>query len=404
MPKSPLDEPTIEARVIADIEAGKTNAEIGFTYDVGDSSVARFRKRHGLPPASSIVAAREPVDVEAGPTEAELLKAEVTDLKRQVGKTRKAEVAEERVLLAIERALADTPHDPTPLPAPPRAPEQAHHSQAVILSDWHAGEHVDREQMNGINAFNWAILRQRVKEIHRALLSFKNVRPHLTELQVWLLGDMVSGNIHEELRETNEVTVTQQAVGVGHLIADLIVGLVEHYPRIKVVGIAGNHARTKKDHASKNVYDSLDVVAYELAKARLSVYESVTFEIPRSAMHVQEIAGRNVLLWHGDGVRSSMPGVPWGGIMRRWNELRKSYLQRGIVLDGLVVGHFHQANAVSGGIWMNGSLIGPNEYGLKNFGSGEDPTQLLLTFDNDARRITDVSYITPTTGLADDQA
>jgi hypothetical protein len=111
---------------------------------------------------------------------------------------------------------------------------------------------------------------------------------------------------------------------------------------------------------------------------------------------VHNIAGNDVLLWHGDGVRSSMPGVPWGGVMRRWNELKRQYLSRGTNLASVRVGHFHSAGVVLGGeVIMNGSLIGVNEYGLKNFGSGQAPTQLLITHDEVNHRMTDVSYITP---------
>jgi len=367
---------------------GNSNDEIARACEVSESTVRRFRRRHGL--SASTLTRRADV---ALTIDEEVKDAELKELRKLVRRNRRAEVSEERVIRALEDAAKNTPRRPTDMAKPGPIIAGAHHSQAVLLSDWHAGETVDSEQMNGINEFSFEILRRRVSDVHRALLSFKSVRPRLTELQLWFLGDMVSGNIHEELRETNEFPVAQQAVMTGHLIADLVASLVPHYPKIRCTGIAGNHARTRKEHASKNVFDSMDVVAYELAAALAP--ESVEWVIPRSAMHVQDIAGQLVLLWHGDGVRSSMPGVPWGGVMRRWNELRKSYAEQSILLDGLAVGHFHQANAVSGRVWMNGSLIGPNEYGLKNFGSGERPTQLLLTFDNEHSRLTDVSYITP---------
>jgi len=367
---------------------GWNKSEIATHYDVSEASIRRFCRKHGLGASTTTRRAEVRLTIDD-----EVKDQELRELRKIVRKNRRAEVAEERILRAIEEAVRNTPRRPADMAQPGPLVAGAHHSQAVLLSDWHAGEVVDSEQMNGINEFNFEILRRRVSDVHRALLSFKSVRPRLSELQLWFLGDMVSGNIHDELRETNEFPVAQQAVMTGHLIADLVASLVPHYPKIRCVGIAGNHARTRKEHASKNVFDSMDVVAYELASAMAP--ETVEWEIPRSAMHVQQVAGLDVLLWHGDGVRSSMPGVPWGGVMRRWNELRKSYAERGTMLDGLAVGHFHQANAVSGGVWMNGSLIGPNEYGLKNFGSGERPTQLLLTFDNERSRLTDVSYITP---------
>jgi hypothetical protein len=381
------------------IARGNTNQQIADACESSESAIRRFRRKHRLASPRTSSTRDYAAKADDGPSREELLDAEVRELRRHVRRNRRAEVAEERVLQAIESAFADTSYVSAfaDMPTPADEPEGAHHSQAVLLSDWHAGEVVDPEQMNGINTFNFATLQDRVAEVRKALLSFKKSRPDLTELQLWFLGDMVSGNIHDELRETNEFPVAQQAVRTGHLIADLVSSLVPHFPRIRAIGIAGNHARTRKEHASKQVFDSMDVVAYELAAAMAP--NSVKWEIPRSGFAVQEIAGQTFLLIHGDGIRSTMPGVPFGGVMRRWNELKKTYQDRGITLDGLVMGHLHQPNVISGNLFLNGSLIGSNEYGLKNYGSGAPPCQLLLTFDNNRRRLTDVSYITPSTGL-----
>lgn len=335
-----------------------------------------------------------PIDPDVGPTREELLAAELNDLRKRVNKQRSLDVQAERVLLQIQDTIR--PAEPlytAPAPAPPG---KKRHVQALILSDLHCGEVVVPEAVNGLNEFNWDVLVQRITSIEKSLLSFQRARPYpVDELQIWLLGDNLSGNIHEELAETNEFGVAEQAWRVGILLAQFIERLVPHFPRIVVKGVAGNHPRVGKPHSSKQVFDSFDWLGYMLIATHLAKYDSVSCDFPRSGFTVAEIAGLKILLWHGDGVRSSMPGVPWGGVMRRWNELRKQYAQRDIYLDGLAVGHFHQANVVQGQIFMNGSVIGLNEYGLKNFGSGERPTQLLLTFQPDKKRLTDVSYINP---------
>lgn len=83
--------------------------------------------------------------------------------------------------------------------------------------------------------------------------------------------------------------------------------------------------------------------------------------------------------------------------MRRVNEIQRMHTVR---IDHYVLAHFHDPNVVQGGrIIMNGSLKGPDEWVLKNFGSGTEPTQLLLTFDEKRSRMTDVKYITPQTGV-----
>lgn len=88
-----------------------------------------------------------------------------------------------------------------------------------------------------------------------------------------------------------------------------------------------------------------------------------------------------------------MPGVPWGGVMRRAAALSTQYGSKGMPLDHLMVGHFHQANIVDQGrVVMNGSVKGIDEYSLKAFGGGGEPQQLLLTF-HPKNGLTDISYI-----------
>jgi len=111
---------------------------------------------------------------------------------------------------------------------------------------------------------------------------------------------------------------------------------------------------------------------------------NVTINITKSDMQVVEVVPNyNVLLWHGDGVRSTMPGVPWGGVIRRSNNLQAQYSQIGKPIKMFSVGHFHQLNLVhsaSGWIAMNGSIVGGNEYSKKHFGHSDPPQQQLLTF------------------------
>jgi transposase-like protein len=356
---------------------------------VSPSTLKDHVRRRGI-----TVDTRQPVERSEEPTREEVLESELKELRRRVGKQRSVDVQAERVLQAIEDTIR--PVEPIYRAPEPSEPGGKKHVQALVLSDLHCGEVVVPEAVNGLNEFNWDVLVRRMASIEKSLLSFQQARPYpVDELHIWLLGDNLSGNIHEELAETNEFPVAEQAWRVGSLIAQFIERLVPHFPKIVVEGVAGNHPRIGKPHSSKQVFDSFDWLAYKIIETHLANYESVSCNFPQAAFIVAEIAGLRILLWHGDGVRSSMPGVPWGGVMRRWNELRKQYAQQGTHLDGLALGHFHTANVVQGSIFMNGSVCGLNEYGLKNFGSGEKPTQLLLTFQPDKKRLTDVSYINP---------
>ena len=377
----------------------ESHAALAQAFGCSTSPIARWRRYNGWrysAPALSALAEPDPAEDEqtAAPSELDLLRDEVRVLRSRSRRDNKSSLGDERVLRAIEAAIDSV--EPVRLP-PPRShvsvsPDGVpHHRHAAVWSDWHYGEVVDRAQMNGLNGFSVAIAEERVDQLVKSTLAFRSVSPELTGLDVWMLGDMASGAIHG-LEETNEIPAAEQFVRVGYLMASAIERLAPYYTDISCAGIVGNHPRPGKEPASKDSYNNGDWVAYHVAKAATQHLVNVSWEIPTGGMVVRRLAGKNFLLWHGDGVRSSMPGVPWGGIARRVNVLKDTYAAMGIRIDYVVVGHFHQRCIVPG-VYMNGSLVGPNEYGIKNFGGGEAPKQLLLEFDEKRSRETAVKTV-----------
>jgi hypothetical protein len=143
----------------------------------------------------------------------------------------------------------------------------------------------------------------------------------------------------------------------------------------------------------KNRYDNFDWMVYQVMKLRLADHEGVTVNVPKSAHIPVKILGETHLLFHGDGIRSTMPGVPWGGVMRRVAELQNQYSRAGVKIDRYHLGHFHEANVVRGGrILMNGSVKGPDEYSILQFGGGSDAQQLLQVYHPD-RGLTEVCFL-----------
>jgi hypothetical protein len=333
-----------------------------------------------------------------GPSREEILEAEVRELRQALQKDRKTAVADERLLQAIERALAAVPINPSVPPAAERADsrnEDAHHRQVLILSDFHGGEVVDPEVVNGANDYNWDIMLQRVDQVIEAALSHKRNSPDLTGLDVLFVGDMCSGSNHDELAVSNEFVLAEQGVRVGYLQAEILERLAPHYASLRALSVEGNHPRLSRKPAAKNPHDNMDWVASVITRERAKLI-GVDVTVARGSSF-WEVAGRTFYVWHGDGIRSTMPGVPWGGVMRRTNEIQSGSSKR---IDHFVLGHFHQPNVVQGGrIIMNGALKGLDEWVLKQFGGGAPPCQLLLTLDEKKCRLTDVRFITPTAGL-----
>lgn len=328
----------------------------------------------------------------------ELLKEQLRQAEAAMRRNRKLAVAEERIVSAIEDALQTVQPPVHPNLIQPEPEPDAHHRALVCWSDFHGGEVVDSEAVNGLNEYDWPIMEARFTEMLEGMLSHKRYSPELTGLDILLVGDMNSGVNHEELAQTNEFPLAEVGVKVGYLLGGGIERLSEHYADIRVVSVVGNHPRLMKKPAAKNAHDNMDWVSAEVAKLYLRSNDVVSSFVNAGPSALHEIAGLTAYVWHGDGIKTNMPGVPWGGVTRRVNEIQKMRHRK--VLDLFYLGHFHDPNVTQGGrINMNGSLKGVDEWVLKNFGGGSPPTQLLQTFDEKASRMVDVKWLTPTTGL-----
>ena len=147
-----------------------------------------------------------------------------------------------------------------PRPKPPKwIAERGPHSNTgiptLLASDWHLDEVVQPSQVNGVNSFNRVIAEKRVKEMFAKtvdLLINRMSKPKYSYLQLDLGGDILSGHIHEELRETNEQPVSKTILFALDLIVGGIDFLLPHFPKIRVACVPGNHGRWDRKPRFKN--------------------------------------------------------------------------------------------------------------------------------------------------------
>lgn len=289
-------------------------------------------------------------------------------------------VREARILEHVEKAVGSL--RPKYKPAKKsRASKNTPHEFLLLWSDLHAGERVSLEQVHGTNEYNWEIMLKRHDALTESVLSFRDHRPYpVHALRIAALGDQVGGDIHEELSKTNEKNAVDTTLQLGVDMARWIEALVPEFPRITIDAVVGNHGRLTMKPAAKDVHSNWDFIFYQLLKLQLAKYPSVTVKAPRSAFHHMKVFDRSLLLWHGDGVRSSMPGVPWGGVLRRARELEKQFSHLGPISHHLL-GHWHNPNASDDfRILINGSVKGGDEWTLKTFGGSAPASQLLVPF------------------------
>jgi hypothetical protein len=237
----------------------------------------------------------------------------------------------------------------------------------TIWSDFHYGEVV---RMPDINTYDMHVAKRRIKRLAETTvdLSFNHMgraKIGYPGCIVALGGDMLGGDIHEELMKTNDRT-TQEAINdLTDLIAAGLETMATAFGKLYVPCVVGNHGRsTKKMQMKQRVFTSHEWNVYcNLARYfRGSKY--VKFKIPETADCMFNSFGHRILLTHGDslGVKGG-DGIigALGPILRGNLKTHRSEAQLGRDYDTLLIGHWHQSLWLPGVI-VNNSLKGYDEY------------------------------------------
>ena len=251
----------------------------------------------------------------------------------------------------------------------------------LFLSDLHWGEKVHPTQIGGVNEYNTQIAHERLRTcVDRAmhLLHILDNDNRYPGIVVILGGDMVSGDIHEELAESNEMHTLPTVLDMEAQIAAAISLLADAYGHVFLPCVTGNHGRnTKKIRAKDRHHTSFDWLLYKLLEKRFQSDNRITFLIPDGPDAYYKVHNTAYLLTHGDQFRGGdgMIGA-LGPIIRGDHKKRSRNGQIDKDYDVLLCGHWHQYIHLTRLI-VNGSLKGYDEYAYSsNFGF-EPPQQAL---------------------------
>jgi hypothetical protein len=251
----------------------------------------------------------------------------------------------------------------------------------LFASDWHFGEVVRAEEINGVNSYNLTIARRRARLFtDRAIDLLKNhmVNPNYPGIVFALGGDMVSGDIHMELKETNELPSLPIVLELRDTLIGCIDLLRDHFGKVFLPCVAGNHGRqTQKPQAKFRAHTNYDWLCYSLLERHYKDDPNVRFFVSEGPDAQYEIYGHRYLLTHGDQWRGGdgMIGA-LGPIIRGDMKKRARARQIDMEYDTVICGHWHQYCHLRR-IIVNGSLIGYNEYAYMNNFGFEPPTQAM---------------------------
>ncbi len=309
-------------------------------------------------------------------------------LSRELRTAHRAENQFETLRLAVVRA-AGLPFNPQrwkPVATPTGAPG----TPVLFFSDAHFGQTVSFAESGGINEYNSTIARDRYRRmIDKTIELAFDHEPHPKYPNGIIYvrgGDLISGDIHEELVKTNDL---QSLPSVKHLTETEIPGierLAEKFGRVRIITLPGNHGRsTKKPESANFVMTNYDVLSGWMLEAYFSGHARfrgrVTFETPESGDALVTVEGVSVCFTHGDrpfvgGGNSNVGAIATAiiGDKRR----RDMYARLGRRIDYTFIGHYHMSREV-GSLVINGCVPGFDNY-AKMLGLAPEPASQTLAF------------------------
>jgi hypothetical protein len=251
------------------------------------------------------------------------------------------------------------------------------------LSDVHVEEEVKKSIVNNINEYNLDIAKERVERYFKRLMYLiyqARKSGHIIDnLALGLLGDFITGYIHEELEETNLLTPAEATLYVQELLVRGIKSLSENgdFKKILIPCVPGNHGRTttRKRYTSgyKNSYEWM---MYHNMKTLLEPWANVEFIIPESEFIYLDLFGWINKFSHGDHF-NYQGGI--GGIevpLNKWVYRENSIIKT----DMAWIAHWHQY-IVSNQVRVNSSVIGYNSFARSHGFRPEEPKMQFQLLD-----------------------
>lgn len=250
----------------------------------------------------------------------------------------------------------------------------------ALASDWHIEEVVIRASVNGLNEHNLKIAERRANEFFINLVKLIKKEQKDTVIKtlvLWLGGDFITGNIHEENLETAcltpiEAILTAQVWlerGIQYVLDNTDLNLV-------IPTSAGNHSRiTKKVHISTEYGNSLETYMYHMIAQHID-NKRVQFVIDESYFTYVTVYDMTLCFHHGHALRyqGGVGGlyVPARRALGQWNKKRK--------VDIWAFGHFH-SYIQDPAFLCNGSNIGWNAYADRLSVDFDAPKQTFFLID-----------------------
>ena len=293
-------------------------------------------------------------------------KVKLTDLKSQVNKQIRELARKESLSELLEDKLKQLDMQPKMINDSYKQRVTSNRDMVCLISDIHYGI----KTTNAISPYDSDVCKQKMDYLINKAIAF-SLENDVDKLYLMILGDEISGLIHNTTRLEQREDVVSQVIEVSELLYESIVKLAKNLPFV-VVGLAqGNHSRVMADKKDSLEQENFTRLIKEFLKLRLANISNVLLlenKFDESIIELN-IRGYNVIGLHGQN--------------DRLNNLSRLIEMFDKKIDYICLGHYHQSKEFENNkteVIVNGCFSG-DDYS-KRLRLYNKPIQKLLLFDN----------------------
>jgi transposase-like protein/predicted phosphodiesterase len=242
----------------------------------------------------------------------------------------------------------------------------------IHVTDAHFNELIDID----CNKYDFKVAAKRLKKLaNRSIQDFHN--NNVTTIVVALGGDLINSDrlLSEKMMcATNRSNATFLAID---LLNQFIMDLNQSGFNVSIVSVSGNESRKGDTWYSDDILasDNYDMVIFNILKLMHENSQGIEFIKSNPVEAVINVKGNNILLIHGNHIKN-------GNTQRQINELKGRYADKGVIIDYVLMGHYH--SAIISDLYARGaSLCGANAYSEKQLNLSSRASQNIFIVGED---------------------
>lgn len=227
---------------------------------------------------------------------------------------------------------------------PPKkdARKKSNEVAVAVLSDWQLAKITP--------TYNSKVCEERIETYAQKVLALAEIqrKDHpVKELRVWILGDVIEGELIFPGQHwlIDSSLYTQVCVDGPRILANFLRTMLSNFEKVHVTAVIGNHGRLGGRAArDMNSESNGDRMLYKITEQILSGEKRLTWNIPdgdreRNWYAVDTIGNYSTMLFHGDQIRGGFAGFPYYGLAKKvWGWKSGAIPQH---FDDVYFGHWH---------------------------------------------------------------